>query len=98
MASYRRQSPVQWQPDGPQAVWGEVDDMSVVRRYADPAQEAASVASLALCDVSVLRKLGVKGAGAAQWLADRGLNVPGEVHDWCPAVQRQWQSGSYQAR
>jgi sarcosine oxidase, subunit gamma len=40
--------------------------------------------TVALADVSLLDKAGLKGPGAAAWLRDRGLPVPQSYNTWSP--------------
>jgi sarcosine oxidase subunit gamma len=39
-------------------------------------------ATLGVCDLSALSRVGVKGPGAAQWLAARGVPVPDQPNTW----------------
>jgi len=41
-------------------------------------------ASLGVCDLSALARVGVKGPGAAEWLAARGVPVPDQPNTWLP--------------
>jgi len=41
-------------------------------------------ATLGVCDLSALARVGVKGPGAAEWLAARGVPVPNEPKTWRP--------------
>ena len=45
---------------------------------------AARLGAVGICDVSLLPKLGVKGTGAAGWLAEQWLKVPEEVYASAP--------------
>ena len=45
---------------------------------------AARLSAVGICDVSLLAKLGVKGTGAAAWLAEQGIKVPEEVYASAP--------------
>jgi len=45
---------------------------------------AARLGAVGICDVSLLAKLGVKGTGAAGWLAEQGLKVPEKVYASAP--------------
>ena len=56
--------------------------MSVPQRFDVPEVEQAAVEELALCDLSLLRKWGVKGLGAASWLAKAGITVPKENYQF----------------
>ena len=53
-------------------------DAAVARDFGDPAGELERARRLGLADLSPLPRLGVKGAGTADWLAGRGLTVPGD--------------------
>ena len=45
--------------------------------------DAQRVAVAAVVDVSCLDRTGLKGPGAAAWLAERGIPVPGQPNRWC---------------
>jgi sarcosine oxidase subunit gamma len=80
--SYPRRSPV-WSAVGalgPEP--GQRFDMTVALRFADPGDEARRLGDLALADLSALPRLGIKGPGAGDWLAARGLPVPVAVYGW----------------
>jgi sarcosine oxidase subunit gamma len=47
----------------------------------NPGQKTAALRQLALCDLSALPKLGVKGAGAEAWLREQGIEVPPATYD-----------------
>lgn len=67
-------------PDpGAETAWIEVAGMPVPLRLADPAAEAAAADSLAMCDLSCLRRTVVKGPGAAAYLSSAGWPVPERV-------------------
>jgi sarcosine oxidase subunit gamma len=55
-----------------------VGDAAVANDFGDPAGERERARRLGLADLSPLPRLGVKGAGTADWLAGQGLTVPGE--------------------
>ena len=42
--------------------------------------ERTAMRSLGLCDLSGLTKLGIKGSGAATWLAKQQVDVPDEIY------------------
>jgi heterotetrameric sarcosine oxidase gamma subunit len=52
--------------------WGRVGDMAIALDVAD----AAHADDVALCDVSALAKVGIKGEGAAAWLAAQAVDAP----------------------
>jgi sarcosine oxidase subunit gamma len=61
--------------------WVDVHGMPLAARLRDePAERAAA---LGICDLSALARVGLKGPGAAQWLAARGLPVPEQPNMWC---------------
>lgn len=41
-------------------------------------------ATLGICDLSALARIGVKGSGAAGWLAAHGVSVPDQPNTWRP--------------
>ncbi len=53
-------------------------DFAVARDFGDPAAEAEAARRMGLADLSPLARLGVKGAGTADWLAGQGIKVPEE--------------------
>lgn len=61
------------------AHWGEVAGTPLALDFGSPEAEARSARTLGLCDLSALRKLGLKGHGAAGWLAAQGLEIPGDT-------------------
>lgn len=60
--------------------WGSIADAPVAVRFRDIEAERAALRTLALCDFSALRKLGVKGPDAAAWLSEQGIEAPAEIH------------------
>src|SRR5262249_45845638 len=66
------------------AQWGRIGSTPTALRFGPDADERAALAILGLCDVSGLRKLGVKGPGAEGWLRERGLELPPAVYDVLP--------------
>lgn len=56
--------------------------MAVALRLQD--EEPGWAAALGVCDLSFLPRVGLKGPGAAAWLADRGVPVPAEPNRWAP--------------
>jgi sarcosine oxidase, subunit gamma len=57
--------------------WSELNGMPVARRIANAASSA-----LQLFDLSALRRTGLKGSGAADWLQARGVAVPERANSW----------------
>jgi sarcosine oxidase subunit gamma len=61
------------------AHWGEVNGTPLALDFGSPEAEARSARTLGLCDLSALRKLGLKGRGAADWLTAQGIDVPSDT-------------------
>jgi sarcosine oxidase subunit gamma len=59
--------------------WGVVNEMATALRFAD-----ATGAAVELADLSPLRRAGLKGPGAAEWLRARDVPVPEQPNSWCP--------------
>src|SRR4051794_2212104 len=59
--------------------WGRVAGAPVVLRFGPGEAEAAR--DLAVCDLSALPKLGLKGAGAEGWLRQQQVEVPPATYD-----------------
>jgi sarcosine oxidase, subunit gamma len=57
--------------------WSELNGMAIARNLATRASTA-----LQLCDLSALRRTGLKGPGAASWLQARNLHVPEHANSW----------------
>jgi sarcosine oxidase subunit gamma len=60
-------------------VWGEVNAMATPIGFAVTAGSA-----IELADLSALRRAGLKGPGAADWLRARGVPVPARPNAWTP--------------
>lgn len=59
--------------------WGEVAGMPAVLHAGDPTLEASQAQKLALCDVSALPRILVKGPKAAEFLQSQGIPVPDAI-------------------
>ncbi len=79
---YPRQSPVHAAIASLNPTWGQWRNMEVPKYFRTPREEAEAVGELALADLSVLPKFGLKGAAAPAWLSAAGLSLPGEVYGW----------------
>jgi sarcosine oxidase, subunit gamma len=55
-----------------------VGETAVASDFGDPAGERETARRLALADLSPLPRLGIKGAGTADWLAAQGVRIPDE--------------------
>lgn len=67
---------------GQEVLWDDINGMRQVTRFAADEVELARKAVLGLADASALRKFGVKGANAAQWLQQQGLVIPEAANRW----------------
>jgi sarcosine oxidase subunit gamma len=75
-----RRSPVHDILASHQPEWGTLCDAPIAVRFQSPAIEREATGTLALCDVSPLTKLGVKGSDAESFLTGAGIDVPAEVY------------------
>jgi len=57
--------------------WGQLNGMPIALRIAN-----GSSSALQLFDLSALRRTGLKGAGAADWLRARNVPVPEQANSW----------------
>lgn len=60
-------------------IWQSINEMPVL---VTAPQEAESLKHLGIADLSFLRRFGVKGTGAATWLADQGIQVSDRPNSW----------------
>lgn len=81
----RRNSPLAHALASLHPEWMDVSGMAIPATLPD--EPAERVVTLGICDVSALRRLGVKGPAAGQWLADRGVPVPASPNAWCDGGQ-----------
>ncbi|HUY32552.1 MAG TPA: hypothetical protein VMV69_07195 [Pirellulales bacterium] len=83
----RRLSPIHEQLTRLQPRWTTLGDMPAVSDFGDLARERDLIGRLALCDVSALDRLVVKGPGAAEFLASQGLWVPDQIYGHLPQAE-----------
>ena len=78
--SAAHRSPIQgtWEKLSP--TWGTVGSTRCPLHFDDPQREREIASAVALADLSMLRKVGVKGPGSTAWLRDIGLNLPDRVY------------------
>jgi sarcosine oxidase subunit gamma len=76
-----RHSPVHDLLEARRARWRTVAGAQVAVRFGLAKNEREAARSLALCDVSALPKLGLKGPGTAFWLAENGVRIPGAIYE-----------------
>ncbi len=74
--SFDRRSFVYRKLEAAGATFDEADGSA--RDFGDAAGEAAAARRLGLADFSLVPRTGFKGAGAAEWLANQGVEVPAE--------------------
>jgi sarcosine oxidase subunit gamma len=79
-----RRSPVHGAVERLDPEWGRIGSAPVALHFGDPEGEAALEERLGLCDVSALKRFGVKGPNAHRWLLDRGVEVPEPANSWLP--------------
>ncbi len=77
-------SPVYEDLDSRRAEWCSLDGIDFVVRIRDDETEREAMKSLGLCDLSGLRKLGLKGHDAESWLGSEGIDVPQAVFESRP--------------
>ena len=73
---------------GHRPVWGELARMPVALHLGDPVAEAQAVQRLALCDMSALPRVTLKGPGALALLGEQGISVPEAVMGTAPLGDR----------
>jgi sarcosine oxidase subunit gamma len=74
-----RQSPLHDSLTRLHPVWDELNAMATPMRFA-----AAGGYAIELADLSALRRAGLKGPGAADWLQAHGVPVPSRPNAWSP--------------
>ncbi len=85
--NYRRHSPLFGVQQAMQPEWADYHGMQVAARFAADGDEQDAVDDLALCDLSVLPRFGLKGEAAAAWLHERGVVTPDRVYGWLPLAE-----------
>lgn len=81
---YKRHSSLKSLFENQHPEWGNFHAMEVPLHFESHQSESASMRDLAICDVSSLPKLGVKGKGAAAWLSGEGIPIPNGIYEWLP--------------
>lgn len=67
---------------GEQISWDVIEQMKVAARFGGKELEEERKKNLGIADASLLRKFGVKGAQAADWLARQGVAIPPRANTW----------------
>jgi len=78
-----RYSPIHPWLEKRQPEWREVGGMPVALRLQPAEVEQQAMRVLALCDLSCLSKLGVKGRDSQSWLESQQVEVPQRVYESC---------------
>lgn len=68
------------------AEFAESNGYAVATTIGDTATQIAAARQLSLCDFSGLSRLGFKGSGTCEWIAEQGLAVPIESNRALPQV------------
>lgn len=76
-AAFTRRSFVYRRLESAGAWFAEIGGAAVAARFGDTASEVETARRLGLADLSPLPRVGFKGAGAMDWLAERGVNIDG---------------------
>ena len=61
--------------------WCQLGETPLPRQFAAAEEEQSAARDLALCDLSGLPLLEVKGPAAAAWLTTRNLPVPAAIYE-----------------
>jgi sarcosine oxidase, subunit gamma len=77
-----RLSPLHGEFDALEPRWSVFNDMPVPISIGTRESEAALLDKVALSDFSCLKRCGLKGPGAAQWLAAHDIEPPPGVNEW----------------
>ena len=71
-----RRSPVHRMCAAAGATFVPLGDAMLAVDYGEPDEERAAARRLGLCDLSILPRVGFKGAGTRRWLASRKVSLP----------------------
>jgi sarcosine oxidase, subunit gamma len=64
--------------------WSTINQMQVVASIGTPASEREKLQTIALADLSHLKRCGLKGPGAEAWLKSIGIEPPPGINQWAP--------------
>ncbi len=79
-----RRSPVHHLLEPTATVWGRLAGAPVALRLGPAEEESAAAKALALCDVSALPKVGIRGPAAEAFLRGQGVELPPATYDVLP--------------
>ncbi|CAN5564458.1 hypothetical protein BH24ACT22_BH24ACT22_16470 [soil metagenome] len=82
MENVTRRSPVHEALLDHSPEWGEISSMPAALSFGSLEQEMALKERLAMCDVSALKRFGVRGPKASDWLAENGIQAPDAANSW----------------
>jgi len=80
--TYPRSSALESSLESLGPIWTERFGMRVPLRFREIEEERKQFENLAICDLSALPKMGVKGRGAVACLREEGLTVPERIYGW----------------
>lgn len=84
METAGRRSPIHDLLEAGGARWCHAGGGSLALHFGEPEAEAAALRTLALCDLSFLPRVGVKGPATEDWLRQRQVDLPTAVYDTRP--------------
>lgn len=67
-----------------QVTWSESNGYATVSSIVEPKIETTSAQHLAICDLSHLQRVGLKGAGTCKWLESQNIQIPAKVNNALP--------------
>lgn len=70
------------------AKWDVINGMNIAVEFASDTVEETRKKLLGVADVSCLVRYGVKGPNAAQWLLERGIDIPTNPNSWTLCEQK----------
>jgi sarcosine oxidase subunit gamma len=80
----KKESPMHAEIAHLQPQWAQVNGMAVAANIGERARQARLLETLALCDVTALPRLGLKGPGAEALLQANGITPPPAIYDHRP--------------
>jgi len=82
MTAFIKNTPVAYAQQAQKPSMGHHNGMEVALSFEGKQIESKHKQVLGLTDVSCFAKFGIKGANAAQWLAQQGIKTPEEINAW----------------
>jgi sarcosine oxidase subunit gamma len=81
--SFDRRSAIHESMSASNPHWGVLSQMPIPLSFS-LSDERERFEHLALCDLSCLTKIGLRGPEALSWIENQGIGVPLLIHDWSP--------------